>query len=424
MILSLPIISRCGYSWETYEYLATATAFGRLKYILNKEKNMKKLLALLLSVIMACGLFTFTSCGKSDLKDANVYMFKSTGNTFGDLMWEGFNAYMTSKGEKAVNKSPATTTSEAQADMIDKLIKQGIKSLTISVNGSTGYDSVIKKAKAAGITVTSVDSALSSSLRELHTTQTYAQDIGSALVQAATLIALKQEYPGSFDGMATAVQTALSTYTGTKIKFGILSAGQTTVVQNNWIKWMQEELKKDMYKDKVDSTLTIKYGDDEPTKSTTQANAFVAEDNVDVIISPTTVGMLAAGEVLKNSTTTKIKLTGLGLPSEMSTYMPTANATTAEVFNSVCPYMFLWDVIDLGGVAAASTYACMKKECDGSIGSKFTMSAYTVAGTEHAARTYTVIQDPDDTTTGATAVVALQPYAFDKTNIATWKPLL
>ena len=61
---------------------------------------------------------------------------------------------------------------------------------------------------------------------------------------------------------------------------------------------MEKELQKDIYKGKVSPELNKKYGDDEATKSTTQAQAFLAENNVDAIISPTTVGIAAAGEVL------------------------------------------------------------------------------------------------------------------------------
>ena len=63
----------------------------------------------------------------------------------------------------------------------------------------------------------------------------------------------------------------------------------------------RKELAKDNYKGKVSPDLDIKYGNDEPNESTTQANAFVAENKVDIIISPTTIGLAAAGQVLKSN---------------------------------------------------------------------------------------------------------------------------
>lgn len=186
---------------------------------------------------------------------------------------------------------------------------------------------------------------------------------------------------------------------------------------------MRTELADSAYTGKVSSTLDIKYGNDEMTASTTQANAFIAENKVDVIVSPTTVGMLAAGRALSTATT-GIKLTGLGLPSEMVPYMP-ANATASE-FDAVCPYMFLWDVVDLGAAAAAMAVAsCAETPYDGAIGSTISMSAYTSPKTgEYTARTLTTVQDPDNSAAGATAVIALQPEGFYKGNIETWKDLL
>ena len=284
---------------------------------------MKKAFVVL-SCFMLLGAAVFANGAKDggSVKDAHVFMFKSTGNTFGTLMYQGFQTHMNSMGEKCVDKSPADTTVAAQVQMIKELINQGIKSLTISVNGDEGFDEVIALAKQKGIKVISVDSALKASQREAHVIPASQQEVGQALIQAAVCIKLGVPYPK--DGnMKKAAANALASYNGKVINLGILSAGVTTTVQNNWIAAMEVELKDPIYKGKVNPVLDKKYGDDDLTKSTTQANAFVSENKVDVIISPTTVGMMAAGEVLKSSKSA-IKLTGLGLPSEMKAYMPSS----------------------------------------------------------------------------------------------------
>ena len=86
------------------------------------------------------------------------YMFESTGNSFGDLMYEGFSEYLEAKGEKTAYKSPAETTVAAQVQMLDELITQNVASITISTNGDAGYDEVFKKAQEKGIPIVSVDS--------------------------------------------------------------------------------------------------------------------------------------------------------------------------------------------------------------------------------------------------------------------------
>lgn len=392
------------------------------------KKSFKKLLALGLSVAMVstallgCSTTTTTNTdggssdgssasSGSDLEGAHVFMFKSTGNTFGDLMFEGFEEYMKGQGETAVYKSPAATTVAAQVQMLDELITQKVASITISTNGDAGYDEVFKKAKDAGIPITSVDSEASVDYRTTHINQAETADIGSYLVQAAVLITLEVSYPEDGD-MKKAVTDALASYSGDEIKLGVLSASIDTPVQNSWIAAMETELSDSIYAGKVSAELDKKYGNDDPVESTTQANAFVAENKVDCIISPTTVGIAAAGQVLKNSTS-DIKLTGLGLPSEMRSFMP-ATADDNE-FESVCPYMMLWDVIHLGAVSAASTLATVEGTFDGKVGSTFEMAEFR----DYPAETFEVYQSGD-----GTAVLAGTPYVFDKNNMAEWVDVL
>lgn len=353
---------------------------------------------------------TSDNSGSKDdsLEGAHVFMFKSTGNAFGDLMYEGFSEYLEAKGEKTVYKSPAETTVAAQVQLLDELITQKVKSITISTNGDAGYEQVFKKAKDAGISITSIDSAVNPDYRTTHINQADTNDIGANLVQAAVLITLGIDYPEDGD-MKKAVTDELASYQGNEIKLGVLSASIDTPVQNSWIAAMEEELKDSIYSGKVSPELDKKYGNDDLTESTTQAQAFIAEDNVDCIISPTTVGIAAAGQCLKTSSS-KIKLTGLGLPSEMQSFMPSQSSDNA--FDYPCPYMMLWDVIHLGAVAAASTMATIDGSFDGTVGSSFNMDEFR----DYPAATYEAYDNGD----GGTAVLAGTPYAFDKDNMSEW----
>ncbi len=349
-----------------------------------------------------------TSSDSDSLEGAHVFMFKSTGNTFGDLMFEGFQEYMEGQGQKAVYKSPAETTVAAQVQLLDELITQKVASITISTNGDAGYDEVFKKAKEAGIPITSIDSAANADYRVTHVNQAETQDIGSYLVQAAVLITLGVDYPEDGD-MKAAVEKGLADYSGDEIVLGVLSASIDTPVQNSWIAAMEKELQDSCYTGKVNPELDKKYGNDDLTESTTQAQAFIAENKVDCIISPTTVGIAAAGQCLK-SANSKIRLTGLGLPSEMQSFMPAS--ADANAFDSVCPYMMLWDVIHLGAVSAASTLATIDGTFDGSVGSSFDMAAFR----DYEATTYEAYDNGD----GGTAVLAGVPYVFYKKNMAEW----
>ncbi len=393
---------------------------------------MKKFLALMLSVSMLAGL---AACGSKETEapaeapaqteapaetggDAepaapsggsgkHIFMFKSTGNSFGDLMYEGYSEYMNALGYETEYDSPAETTVAAQVQMLDELITQGVASITISTNGDTGYDEVFEKAKAAGIPIISIDSEASVNYRLAHINQAEVQDIGSYLVQAAVLITLGIDYPEGKE-MEDVLAEELPNYSGDEIVLGVLSAGVDTPVQNSWIAAMEVELAKDMYKGKVSPNLDKKYGNDDFQESTTQANAFVAENKVDCIISPTTVGIAAAGQVLKEAGS-EIKLTGLGLPSEMQGFMPLK--ADDDAFASVCPYMMLWDVIHLGAVAGAAVDAAVTNGWTGAEGETFTMAAFR----DYAEEEYTVYTQND-----GTFVLAGTPYIFYKGNMAEW----
>ncbi len=387
------------------------------------KKSFKKLLALGLSVAMIATMLLGCSstepagddaaanndaaASTDSLEGTHVFMFKSTGNTFGDLMYEGFEEYLTAKGEKTAYKSPAETTVAAQVQLLDELITQKVASITISTNGDAGYDEVFKKAQDAGIPIVSVDSEASIDYRVCHVNQAESADIGAYLVQAAVLITLGVDYPEN-GTMKDAVAAELANYSGEEIKLGVLSASIDTPVQNGWIADMEKELADPVYAGKVSAELDKKYGNDDPVESTTQANAFVAENAVDCIISPTTVGIAAAGQVLKTANS-EIRLTGLGLPSEMQSFMPMA--ASDDAFASVCPYMMLWDVIHLGATAGAATYAAVNDGFDGAVGSTFTMDAFR----DYEETTYDAYQSGE-----GTAVLAGVPYIFYKGNMAEW----
>ena len=82
------------------------------------------------------------------------------------------------------------------------------------------------------------------------------------------------------------------------------------------------------------------YGDDETTVSTTQAQGLLTKyPNLKVIVAPTTVGILAAAQVVKQAgKSATVKVTGLGFPNDMKPF----------VTDGTSPVFGLWSVPDLG----------------------------------------------------------------------------
>lgn len=90
------------------------------------KKNLKKAMAMGLATTMALAAPAAVSAAgnTSDVSGSHVFMFKSVGNAFGVIMYEGFSSYMEQVGENCTEKSPAETTVAAQVQLIDEAITQ------------------------------------------------------------------------------------------------------------------------------------------------------------------------------------------------------------------------------------------------------------------------------------------------------------
>ena len=174
----------------------------------------------------------------------------------------------------------------------------------------------LKKAMAKGIAVVSFDSDVN--CRQLFINQANTETIGRSQM---ALMAKEMGYKG---------------------EYAILSAASTAANQNAWIRYMQLEAKLPKYKNM--KLVKIYYGDDNPAKSLTATQSMIqAYPNLKGIISPTTVGISTAAQYLSTSKYKgKIKLIGLGLPSQMKKY----------VLDGTVKEFALWNPEDLGYLAA------------------------------------------------------------------------
>ena len=151
-----------------------------------------------------------------------------------------------------------------------------------------------------GISVVTFDSAANPDSRQVHVEQASIDLVGRAQMDSALQIC----------GGAGAEGT-----------IGILSAQPESQLHADWCAAMLQEVE-----DKPDdyaniTVLPIAYGDDLPDKSTTEAQAMLQNyPDLDVIISPTTVGILSAAKVIQDMNS-DCKVTGVGLPSEMAPYI-------------------------------------------------------------------------------------------------------
>jgi rhamnose transport system substrate-binding protein len=337
---------------------------------------MKKVLVFSLMMALICTAAVFAGGGQQKGgTQTHAMMAKATGNPYFERMFLGFVDAMNEQNLAYIIKSPEQPTPEAQIVLIDQLIAQRVLSIGIAANDFDALQPALQRAMKAGIKVYSLDSAVNPASRNAHINQADTQGIGEALVEAA------------FD-MA-----------GGSGEIAILSATSQASNQNAWIAVMQEVLKQPKYANL--NLVRVAYGDDLRDKSTSETQALLASfPNLKVIVAPTTVGVAAAAKVITDQGLIgRVKITGLGLPSEMAEYID----------NGACPYMFLWNPIELGYLGGYVATALTDGKITGKAGDKFSggklgnFAVTTEAGT------------------GGTEILLGPPFKFDPSNIGTWK---
>lgn len=343
---------------------------------------MKKFLAL--SVVFVMFVVLSAGCGRQgqtpddvtpggDTKAVYALVAKDVNNPYMQKMYEGFEEACSALGVQPLYRGPEQATPERQIEIINELVAQKVAVIAIAANDADALQPALKNAMDSGIKVLSLDSAVNKDSRMVHIQQADPEKIGRGLIQAA------YEMVDGDGGIA------------------VLSATAQATNQNLWISWMRKELEENADKYKDTPLIKVAYGDDDPTKSTNETNALLADQKIKVIVAPTTVGMLAGGRVLQDKNS-DVLLTGLGLPSEMAPFIE----------DGVCPWMYLWNPIDIGYLAAYAGKSLADEKITGEEGEKFTANRL-------GEKVVTVAAD------GGTEIMLGDPFKFDSENIAEWK---
>ncbi len=337
---------------------------------------MKKLIALILALCMICTLFA--ACGSNDPTDATAKNDAdasaetnatpandaSTDNPTADYtagpdaptyvmvsktlsdpifidMYVGFREFCVSIGANCMYRGTEEPTAEKEIEVITQLIAQGVKGIAVIAADFDALEPILTQAMSQGIAVVTFDSAANPDSRKVHVEQASIDLVGRAQMDSALQIC-----GGS----------------GSEGTIGILSAQPESQLHADWCAAMLKEVDDHPEDYKNITVLPIAYGDDLPDKSTTEAQAMLQNyPDIDVIISPTTVGILAAAKVIQDQGS-DCKVTGVGLPSEMAPYIE----------NGICYDFYLWNPFDQGYLAAAAVNSVATAESTGAIGDTIT----------------------------------------------------
>jgi rhamnose transport system substrate-binding protein len=243
----------------------------------------------------------------------------------------------------------AENSVQGQIEFMTNAPTQGLKVVMLSNNAGDQIAPAAEKAQTLGTKVVTWDSPIPSAKGEsLFVAQVDFDSIGVVMADMAL------DLTGSDGG-----------------EFAVLSASPDAANQNAWIKALEEALKDPKYA-AVKLVDTV-YGDDVSEKSYNQALALVDQHpKLEAIMAPTTVGIAAAAKAMQDEKLCdKVKVSGLGLPSEMVSY----------TLNGCAPEFALWSFVDLGYLTYYTSYLLATGAITGAEGEQFNagrMGDYTI----------------------------------------------
>lgn len=218
----------------------------------------------------------------------------------------------------------AQNTVAGQIEIVTNAPSQGYQAIMISNNAGDEIVPAVQAARAQGLTVVSWDSPIPSAQGE----QVYVAPV---------------DFNATGEIMAQMALDILGTDGG---KFAVLSASPDAGNQNAWIADLIEVLQDPTYANL--ELIDIVYGNDQYEDSYNLALALVSEHvGMELIMAPTTAGIRAAAQAMQDEgLCDTVKVSGLGLPSEMRVY----------TLNGCVPEFALWSFVDLGYLTYYVTY--------------------------------------------------------------------
>lgn len=241
---------------------------------------------------------------------------KNLGSGFFDAVHKGADEAATTLDAEIIFTGPTTPTAEGQIETLNALIAQRVDAIAISANDPDAVVPTLQRAMQRGIKVISFDSAVAKEGRVVHLAPSSDVLIGHTVVDLAAELAPEG-----------------------KGKLAVVSATPTSTNQNAWLVQMQQYLPRYPSLEYV----SVVYGDDVADKSYRETIALIKQHpDLAVIVSLSSVGIVAAAKAVEDQGLTgKVKVTGLGLPSELAGY----------VRKGVVPKFAIWNPIDLGYAA-------------------------------------------------------------------------
>ncbi|MDR2089863.1 MAG: substrate-binding domain-containing protein [Clostridiales Family XIII bacterium] len=254
--------------------------------------------------------------GTEDDEIVRIYFIpKNLGNPYFQALSSGFYDAISELGEEHfeyIYTGPETAEATSQSTYVRAAVEAKADAIFIAANSNDALNDVFDEARAAGVRVYSIN-----------------QDIpGSEAHRDAAIM------PVNFDTVGAAQLKLMAEQIDYEGRFAILSATADAPDQNFWIASMQAELANNPAYARMELVALV-YGDDQAEKSAAEMEALLAEyPDLKGVIAPTTIGIAAACRVVQSAGAAgRVKVTGLGLPSEMAEFVKAGVCESFQLWN-------------------------------------------------------------------------------------------
>ena len=284
---------------------------------------MKRILSILVAVLL---LLCLCACQSSQKNAAPMLAFvhRAGEDAYTTALAESFSKTAKQLGYDCTALTPENDSAEAQATLIEDLIKRGVRGIALNANQSEGLEDVLKKAADAGIPVITLPADTKGS--KLLVQPSSPQLMGIALMDAMLELT---------DGEGSYAMVAGEDYQG---GIGMWVSGLNAAARDN----KYEKLVR------VETTYTYDaYGGLEETK-TFLTELVQNHPEVEAICCPDSEATIACAQAVE-ALGLNLKVTG------MANYLTVTDLVGAD---RACPYYFFWNPEDMG-VCAANALAAL-----------------------------------------------------------------
>lgn len=279
---------------------------------------MRLLDCLLLSLLVALAGCSKSSSSSSDTsvhshKLTIALMPKSKGNAYFISCKTGAERAAKDLGVDLIFDGPTDPDPAKQNEIVENWITLGVDVIAAACENKEGISTALRKAKTKGIKVITYDSDALSDARDFFVNQATPEGIANALMDEAARLC------------------------DTQGEFAIITASLTAANMNEWQKYI--ELRRASTYPNL-KMVALRPCDDLKDRAQAEATALLgANPNLKLIMAICSPAVPGAAEAVKQAGKTgKVKVIGLGLPSENRNY----------VKEGVTDTVILWKTEDLG----------------------------------------------------------------------------